>query len=126
MMLSQQMKADPSSSFHGKMGYYTIINDYIELFFAGMETTASSLMWCFLYLLHHPGNRYLKDSLKLWSYQTYTYIYSSLDIQARIHSEIDDVVGKERLPSLDDKNEMHYTQAFLLESLRYVVWYTFV
>ena len=122
LMLSQQMKADPSSSFHGKMGYYTIINDYIELFFAGMETTASSLMWCFLYLLHHPGKDVFEKYNKLW-----TFAYFCLDIQARIHSEIDDVVGKERLPSLDDKNEMHYTQAFLLESLRYVVLlYTFV
>ena len=48
----------------------------------------------FLVLLHHP------------------------DIQSRIHNEIDDVVGRGRLPSLDDKNEMHYTQAFLLEAMR--------
>ena len=94
VLLSHQMKADPSSSFYGKLGYYGILNDYIELFFAGMETTTSSLMWCFLYLLHHP------------------------DIQSRIHNEIDDVVGRGRLPSLEDKNEMYYTQAFLLEAMR--------
>ena len=49
VLLSHQMKAGPSSSFYGKLGYYGILNDYIELFFAGMETTTSSLMWCFLY-----------------------------------------------------------------------------
>ena len=62
-MLSEQMKADPSSPFHGKMGYYSILNDYMELFFAGMETTASSLMWCFLYLLHHPGKILFKRDI---------------------------------------------------------------
>ena len=40
------------------------------------------------------------------------------DIQAKVHAEIDEVVGSDRLPSLDDRNEMHYTQAFLLESMR--------
>ena len=55
LMLSEHIKADPSSGFYGELGYYTILNDYIDLFVAGMETTASSCMWSFIYLLHHPG-----------------------------------------------------------------------
>jgi cytochrome P450 len=39
----------------------------IDLFLAGMETTASSLMWTFLYMIHHP------------------------DIQKRVHQELDEV-----------------------------------
>ena len=42
-----------------------------------------------------------------------------LDIQAKIHEEIIEVVGQDRLPSLEDRKNMHYTEAFLLESFRY-------
>ena len=51
------------------LGYYALLNNLIDLFLAGMETTASSLMWTFLYLLHHP------------------------DIQRKIHQELDEVIG---------------------------------
>lgn len=36
------------------IGYYALFNDLIDLFIAGMETTASSLMWTLLFFLHHP------------------------------------------------------------------------
>ena len=61
LMISEVKKTtDPKSSFYGKTGEYAIINDMIDLYFAGMETTSSSLNWAFLYLLHHPG-RYLTN-----------------------------------------------------------------
>ena len=56
LMLSEiKRTTDPLSSFYGKTGEYSIINDFIDLFLAGMETTSSSLLWSFLYLLHFPG-----------------------------------------------------------------------
>ena len=48
-------------------GYYALFNNLIDLFLAGMETTSSSLMWTFLYLLHHP------------------------EIQEKVHQELDEV-----------------------------------
>ena len=45
---------DPSSSFYKERGYYAMINNFIDLFVAGMETTSSSIIWTFLYMLHHP------------------------------------------------------------------------
>ena len=54
LMLLEQQKSDPSSCFHGKLGSVTIINAMIDMFFAGNETTASSLLNLFLQMLHHP------------------------------------------------------------------------
>jgi cytochrome P450 len=54
LMLLEQQKADPSSCFNGKLGSVMIINAMIDMFFAGNETTASSLLNLFLQLLHHP------------------------------------------------------------------------
>jgi cytochrome P450 len=45
---------DPESSFFQERGYFAMLNSFIDLFIAGMETTSSSLLWTFLYMLHHP------------------------------------------------------------------------
>ena len=58
---------DPSSSFYKDCGYYAMINNFIDLFVAGMETTSSSIIWTFLYLLHNP------------------------DIKKKVHAELDQV-----------------------------------
>ena len=49
------------------LGYFALFNDLIDLFLAGMETTSSSLMWTFLFLLHHP------------------------EVQVKVHEELDKV-----------------------------------
>ncbi|XP_033643671.1 cytochrome P450 2W1-like [Asterias rubens] len=41
------------------------------------------------------------------------------DIQAKVAKEVAEVIGSERLPSLDDRDAMPYTQAFLSEVLRF-------
>ena len=45
---------DLDSSFYQERGNFAMINGFIDLFIAGMETTSSSLLWTFLYMLHHP------------------------------------------------------------------------
>ena len=65
-----------------------------DLFVAGTETTASSIRWAMLFLLHHP------------------------DIQTRLREEINLVIGEGRFPSLDDRKSLHYVEAFLAEVLR--------
>jgi len=40
------------------------------------------------------------------------------DVQKKIQTEIDDVVGNGRLPTLDDREQMHYTEATIREILR--------
>ena len=96
LMLQEVAKAtDSNSSFFGEIGHSAIFNNMIDLFLAGMETTSSALLWTFLYLLHHP------------------------EIQSRVHDELDRVVGKDKLPSLDDKPQLHFINAVLHESLRF-------
>ena len=60
---------DKDSSFFKDRGYYAMVNNFIDLFVAGMETTSSSIIWTFLYLLHHP------------------------DVKNRIHEELDEVLN---------------------------------
>ena len=45
---------DRESSFYKERGHFNLINDFIDLFIAGMETTSTTLLWTFFYLLHHP------------------------------------------------------------------------
>ncbi|XP_059480644.1 methyl farnesoate epoxidase-like [Neocloeon triangulifer] len=66
----------------------------MDLFLAGTETTASSLGYFFLYLMQYPK------------------------VQEKMRQEIFKVVGRDRLPSLEDMPKLHYVQAATWEVLR--------
>ncbi|KAK3601082.1 hypothetical protein CHS0354_024788 [Potamilus streckersoni] len=66
----------------------------LDLFLAGMETTSTTFTWASFYLATRP------------------------DIQNRIFEEIKANVGTERLPSMQDKQHLVYTEAFIMEVLR--------
>ncbi|XP_055332149.1 cytochrome P450 2J6-like [Paramacrobiotus metropolitanus] len=65
-----------------------------DLFGAGTETTATTLNWAFLFLLHNP------------------------DIQARVHKEIDDQVGREQAITFEDRSRLPYVEAVCRETQR--------
>ena len=52
-----------------------------DLIIAGMETTATFIRWAIVVLTNH------------------------VSVRERLHAEIDSVVGKHRLPTLDDRSE---------------------
>jgi len=62
-----QATADPNSSMFGETGFYAMFNNVTDIFIAGQDTTSSSILWTFLYLLHHP------------------------DVQTKVHQELDEV-----------------------------------
>ena len=82
-----------------KQAGYEIVSDLrgitIDIFFAGLDTTLTALVNSFALLLNYP------------------------ECKSRICSEIDRVIGKARPPSLDDRQHMPYTKAFIMEVHRY-------
>ncbi|CAL8123365.1 unnamed protein product [Orchesella dallaii] len=85
---------DPESTFFGSNGEKNSLAAIIEIFEAGMITSSQTLNWLTLYLTHHQH------------------------VQAKLHEEIDRVVGQNRDPSLFDKPKMPYTEAVIQEVLR--------
>jgi hypothetical protein len=65
-----------------------------DMFVAGAGTTSSVLAWFILYMVLHKN------------------------VQEKIQVELDIVVGKDRMPVLDDAKNMPYLQAVLCEVLR--------
>src|SRR6218665_2740884 len=65
-----------------------------DLCLASADTVTTTLMWVIVELANHP------------------------ETQDRLQREIDDVVPKDRLPSLDDKPNLPYTEAVILEVMR--------
>src|SRR6218665_1377836 len=65
-----------------------------DLIIAGSDTTSATIMWCLVLLANNPI------------------------VQERLHREIDGVVPRERLPSIDDKAELVYLEAVVLETMR--------
>uniref|UniRef100_A0A1I8J369 Cytochrome n=2 Tax=Macrostomum lignano TaxID=282301 RepID=A0A1I8J369_9PLAT len=73
-----------------------IISVVMDLFFAGTDTTARSLEWLMLYAAFEPA----------W--------------QAKVHAELDKIVGRERRPLMRDKDRLPVTCAVIEEVYRLV------
>jgi len=66
----------------------------LDIFSAGVETVKTSMQWSLLQMIHNP------------------------DVQKKVQNELDSVVGKHRLPTLEDMKDLHYTRATIYESMR--------
>jgi len=65
-----------------------------DIFSAGLETVTSTIEWSILFLILNP------------------------ECQDKIQNEIDKVIGRSRLPQLEDLAQMPYTEATIYEVLR--------
>nr|XP_045235496.1 cytochrome P450 2F5 isoform X2 [Macaca fascicularis] len=84
-------KEDPLSHFHMD----TLLMTTHNLLFGGTETVGTTLRHAFLALMKYPK------------------------VQARVQEEIDLVVGRTRLPTLEDRAAMPYTDAVIHEVQRF-------
>ena len=72
-----------------------ILHTVQEFIGSGLDTVNATISWAVLYLAAFP------------------------EIQKRIMEEIDDVIGSDRYPCNKDRGNMAYTEAFIMETLRF-------
>ena len=73
-----------------------MINDLaMDLMVAGVDTSAQTVNWFLLLLANRP------------------------EVQARIHEELNRVIGRDALPTVEDRTRLPYLFACLAESMRY-------
>ncbi|XP_057356233.1 cytochrome P450 2J2 isoform X1 [Manis pentadactyla] len=86
----EKYSGNATSSFNEENLIYTTL----DLFFAGTETTSTTLRWGLLYLALNPG------------------------LQEKVQAEIDRVLGQSQQPSTAARESMPYTNAFIHEVQR--------
>uniref|UniRef100_A0A914QHS1 Cytochrome P450 n=1 Tax=Panagrolaimus davidi TaxID=227884 RepID=A0A914QHS1_9BILA len=67
----------------------------LDLWVAGQETTSNTLAWVCAYLIQYP------------------------EVQQNLHKELDEVIGNDRIITLDDKSNLNYVNAVIAETQRY-------
>ena len=84
---------DKNSPFYGETGELNLANVLYDLFMAGSDTTAATLNWAMLFMIHNP------------------------DIQSKVRQELNQNIGDKKM-KMNDRNKIPYTEAVIHEIQR--------
>ncbi|XP_072337675.1 cytochrome P450 2K1-like isoform X1 [Scyliorhinus torazame] len=91
LLKRQEESKNSDSHFHDN----NLVTSVINLFAAGTDTSSSTLRWAILFLAKYPK------------------------IQRSVQEEIERVIGSEKVPRMEDRKRMPYTNAVLHEVQRF-------
>ncbi|XP_072035537.1 cytochrome P450 2J4-like [Amphiura filiformis] len=89
-----EIKENQKENLQSHINNQSLTTTIVHLFGAGTETTTTTLRWALLYMMAYP------------------------DVQSQVQQEIDNKVGRERLPQLSDIPNLPFIRATLLEIQR--------
>ncbi|KAI7815650.1 cytochrome p450 [Rhyzopertha dominica] len=89
-LLKMEAKSPANATFTDDQ----LISLCLDMMMAGSETTSTTLSYCVIYMLQYP------------------------DVQKRVQKELDQIVGRDRWPTLQDRTRLTYTEAVIMEIQR--------
>ncbi len=93
-LLSMLLASRDEEADHSGMTDEQLRDEVLTIFLAGYETVANALTWTWYLLSQNP------------------------EAEARMHAELDAVLGGDRLPTLEDLPRLRYTEMVFAESMR--------
>ncbi|XP_022083647.1 cytochrome P450 2U1-like [Acanthaster planci] len=95
LLLTQKENIEAGEEGADRLTDTHLIYTVMDIFSAGTETTILTLHWAVLLMAEYP------------------------EIQKKVAREIDEVLGRDSMPSLSDRGSLPFTEATLLEIFRY-------
>ncbi|KAM5145596.1 cytochrome P450 2A5-like [Mantella aurantiaca] len=81
---------------HTEYNFKNLVSCTLQIFFAAMETVGSTLTYIFLIFMKNP------------------------EVLAKVCEEIDCIIGRDRSPKMQDRNQMPFTDAVIHEMQRFI------